>query len=463
MLFNSKIQLLPPAPIPLRKKNAKAKGMLAGRKAAPPQDADEKESQTKEAELAAASFQEITQLCLKSSSAATETLLKKVSALPPGAEKQKVIEAMLKDPRFLELLGNDEIENLHTTDTGFFIQTKGHKGIRVSVDYTSNPALGPKSFTFDFKPASYIPQKAVGQLQEKWLFPSDHLPVGLNGMVSWNILSNEYFDWVRGNSQGLSHSALVDLYVPVLSARDEKELRMSGVEEEEIAIWKKITERDVMIAEMVHKMLENNSLIALQECSPEFILFMKLALPVLQPSCAMILADPSLTKTQEIIIYNEDVYELQSAEVTYDAFPSSEKRMLLEATLLKKEEEQLYQIFNCHLPGDPTKPSPRELADHMITRAKTDAIVMAVGDMNFEDYEMAQGFKETAVARGITDYEDRYTLCNEYNTNIEPYSFVAKSIDHFIFWGDVPENTKCTKAEDLLPGILPEHVALLNL
>src|SRR5579872_6905049 len=40
----------------------------------------------------------------------------------------------------------------------------------------------------------------VGELQELWQFPSDHLPIGMTfddlHFVSWNVLDAEYMSWV---------------------------------------------------------------------------------------------------------------------------------------------------------------------------------------------------------------------------------------------------------------------------
>src|SRR5579859_7614015 len=56
----------------------------------------------------------------------------------------------------------------------------------------------------------------VGELQESWDFPSDHLPIGVflgDGedetlLISWNVLNSAYLKLIYENSQGLSRSAL---------------------------------------------------------------------------------------------------------------------------------------------------------------------------------------------------------------------------------------------------------------
>ena len=71
----------------------------------------------------------------------------------------------------------------------------------------------------------------VGELGEKWDFPSDHLPIGVtinnHHIVCWNILNTDYLHWIETNSQGLKDSAIMRDNVPVgpdsdLTIREER-------------------------------------------------------------------------------------------------------------------------------------------------------------------------------------------------------------------------------------------------
>ena len=58
----------------------------------------------------------------------------------------------------------------------------------------------------------------VGELQEKWQFPSDHLPIGMTfedlHIASWNVLDAKYMDWVmEKDSQGLKRSMIGEEHV----------------------------------------------------------------------------------------------------------------------------------------------------------------------------------------------------------------------------------------------------------
>src|SRR5262245_39874654 len=58
----------------------------------------------------------------------------------------------------------------------------------------------------------------VGKLQEKWQFPSDHLPIGMTmdglNIASWNVLDASFMRWMtEKDSQGLKHSMIVDEHI----------------------------------------------------------------------------------------------------------------------------------------------------------------------------------------------------------------------------------------------------------
>src|SRR5579872_550891 len=89
---------LPPNPTPTRKKNLpKGKTLLNGRKATLSPETEGDGKQNKEAIAAEACFQEINELLLKSSASTTVDCCKKITALPPGFEEQKILAAMTMD------------------------------------------------------------------------------------------------------------------------------------------------------------------------------------------------------------------------------------------------------------------------------------------------------------------------------------------------------------------------------
>ena len=59
----------------------------------------------------------------------------------------------------------------------------------------------------------------VGELGEKWQFPSDHLPIGLTAgnihVATWNTLNTRYIYHILTNQQGLRDSLIVDANVPL--------------------------------------------------------------------------------------------------------------------------------------------------------------------------------------------------------------------------------------------------------
>ena len=76
---------------------------------------------------------------------------------------------------------------------------------------------------------TYVGELYVGELQEKWQFLSDHLPIGMTiddlNIVSWNVLDAEYMSWITKNEQGLSRSMITDEHVYIgdskLTIRDK--------------------------------------------------------------------------------------------------------------------------------------------------------------------------------------------------------------------------------------------------
>jgi|GEM_PF-2765614 len=102
----------------------------------------------------------------------------------------------------------------------------------------------------------------VNELHAQWQFPSDHLPVGIEvdgvKIISWNVLNNAYMEWVTTkDSQGLNGSMISDL---------DKVVRPNG-----------LTQRDLVVIDMVASMMHSGDVVALQECGLPFLAPFKLA------------------------------------------------------------------------------------------------------------------------------------------------------------------------------------------
>lgn len=276
----------------------------------------------------------------------------------------------------------------------------------------------------------------VGELHEKWRFPSDHLPVGIevNGVriISWNVLNNAYIEWVTDkDSQGLNGSLISELNVVV---------NKDG-----------LTMRDVLVADMVQKMMDQGQVVALQECSQPFLKHLQERLP----------SEWDIAKSfntnridQDVILYNKTQLTFQSnlSETSQSAYPSVPGRPLQNAYFSNKDGRDL-RIINAHIPGDPTKPGREEFAQYVQRYHKEGSVTVALGDNNFERDEMIAAYRKA----GFSDF----SIHSPWKTNIDPETKESKGIDHLFVIGD--ENSRDLKSgEILVGGDLQETIDLLN-
>lgn len=80
------------------------------------------------------------------------------AALPPLAQSQREIQALLTDPHLQEGLGSAEsIQEVIRTETGYVVMTQNYS-MRVDVIYGETTRPGPVPFQLQFHP----PQKSNG-------------------------------------------------------------------------------------------------------------------------------------------------------------------------------------------------------------------------------------------------------------------------------------------------------------
>lgn len=277
-----------------------------------------------------------------------------------------------------------------------------------------------------------------GRIGEKWQFPSDHLPVGTkvgnSTIITWNVLNSEYMTWVYNDSQGLNGSMLTQLdkpspHNPAITMREELVIQY--------------------IMDMIHNADHDNLILSLQECGVAFTEALMQSLP---PNMGIVLSDPKLVaRDLNVTIYDKDRYNYMadSSRVVYDAFPKSDKeRPLMDLLFKEKATGQLFQVFNVHIPGDPTKPGRNEFAKYVLTHSLKGCTTLALGDMNFTEKEMASAFAKEAKKLGI---KSPFFNLVKYNTNINPGDFTPKSIDHIWISSDLP--CKVLTPDQILPGL----------
>lgn len=248
----------------------------------------------------------------------------------------------------------------------------------------------------------------VGELQEKWEFPSDHLPIGITfdnlHIISWNVLNTKHIHWViEKNSQGLSHSLIGNEHVFIGNSN--------------------LTLRDQHIVELILQMIAHpthpKSVLALQESGESFLEELREKLPF----HFKIVANGELA-----FLFDTHIFEIYSHDEIFNIFENEPQRAIQDIILQRLNNGQLLRFINAHLPGDPTKPAPMELALYLASSFDSSYTTLAMGDMNFTAVEMG-----TALDNAFNG-SPPFSLYSPYCTNISPGIFTSKAIDHFFFY-----------------------------
>lgn len=265
----------------------------------------------------------------------------------------------------------------------------------------------------------------VGELQEKWEFPSDHMPIGMTfegvHYTSWNVLDAEYIDWViEKNSQGLSRSQIADEHVYIGNSN--------------------LTIRDQHVIDLILKAISHpthpRSILSLQESGGPFLKELRSRLPT----------HFDLTSSHgESVLFDTRAFELVEAQEIAGIFADRPERAVLEIRF-KHNGEQI-RLLNVHLPGDPKKPGRFEFAAYLSRTFDPSLTTIVMGDMNFNEEEMADAM-EKAFEKGSP-----FSLHSPYPTNISPYAFNSKAIDHFIVYSPNGSPVALSTPEEIMPGL----------
>lgn len=275
----------------------------------------------------------------------------------------------------------------------------------------------------------------VGELQGKWQFPSDHLPIGMSfdglHVVSWNVLDDKHMSWViEKNSQGLSHSMIADEHIYLADS--------------------KLTVRDQHVVDLVLQMIEHpthpRSILALQECSQPFIQELRLRLPS---------RFEIIENGDKSLLLNRNLFEVLSAKVSSGVFANEPDATVQEVTICRLDNGEGLRLVNVHLPGDPTKPAPFELARYLENTFDPALATVCMGDMNFNELEMSEAMSQAF------SQSSPYSVYSPYCTNISPRSFYSKAIDHFLVYSPNPCSVLLSRPNQILPQ-LERTAALLQ-
>lgn len=271
----------------------------------------------------------------------------------------------------------------------------------------------------------------VGQLKERWQFPSDHLPIGitLNGIsyASWNVLDNAHMSWViEKDSQGLKDSMI-----------SQEHVYLEGFT---------ITVRDQHVIHLVLEMLSHptypKSVISLQECGKDFSKELSRQLP----------SNYQIISSQDrAVIVNTDIFEIESIDTVYSIYSQEPQRSLQDIILKRKDASEKIRLINAHLPGGPMQPSRFEFGEYLKKVQASEETVLAMGDMNFNELEMQEVLQNTYLGK-----KPPFEIYSPYCTNISPVAFTSKAIDHFfLYTPDEQSEVQISAPEEVLVGLEP--------
>jgi hypothetical protein len=289
-------------------------------------------------------------------------------------------------------------------------------------------------------PPAYVyemPDHFVGEIGQKWLFPSDHLPIGATidnfHIATWNVLNTKYIQWILDNAQGLRSS---------LIAEENHPFGNFG-----------LTVREVHTIQNVLQMLSHpthpRALVALQECSGPFIEMLGARLP---EHIQMILSSHCPVDDQDIFLFDSCQFDYCEEEsfVERSGYPSAKFKTIMNLLFKHRQSGHAYHIFNTHVPGDPAKPGRDELARYVLRNKKRDQVTIVLGDMNFNEKQMSDAFDNASQELGI---EHALVTLAGWDTNVGP-AREAKMIDHiFVDVGSLPVSCLANQPEEVVPGL----------
>ncbi len=270
----------------------------------------------------------------------------------------------------------------------------------------------------------------VGELQEKWQFPSDHLPIGMTfddlHIASWNVLDVKYMDWVmEKDSQGLKRSMIGEEHVLIENS--------------------KLTVRDRHVVDLILETLSHpthpRAILSLQECGKPFLEELRSRLPD---------HFELISHHGDAVLLDKRRFAVIDAREVAGVFSDAPHRTLQDIRIRRLDNGQTIRLVNIHLPGDPEKPGRAEFASYLKQTLDPAVTTLAMGDMNFNELEMTEALGQSL-----------FSLYSPYPTDIAPFSFQSKAIDHFIVYSPNQSPVVLNKPEEVMTGV-DAMVALLK-
>lgn len=271
---------------------------------------------------------------------------------------------------------------------------------------------------------------SVGELGEKWQFPSDHLPVGVSigdvHVALWNTLNTRYLYHIHANHQGLKGSLITTANVP----RD---------------LYSKLTIREEIIVDIILEMLHHpkvpRSLLVLQEVGTEVYKELKRKLP---EQMVIVTAFPDDLANGDVYVYDKSRFNYISLKS--DSFQIRPRNTYMTLTLQDRTSGELFRFVQSHVPGGPVASAParKEWAEDILLNFDPDAITVIMGDMNRSADFFHRDLQEVAEDFGLETHPFQ-NLWVPYPTHIDTYKR-ATWIDNFFIY--TPEEVEAAIVED---------------
>lgn len=202
-----------------------------------------------------------------------------------------------------------------------------------------------------------------------------------------------------------------------------------------------------LILEMVSHPTHPRSILSLQECGKPFLSELRSRLP----AHFEVISEGH----GEAMLVDKRHFEVINAKEVSGIFADSPDQSVQDVTLRRLSDGQKMRLVNAHLPGDPTKPARLEFAQYLQRTFDPNMTTLAMGDMNFNELEMADAMK------GAFENRSPFSMHSPYPTNISPNVFVSKVIDHFFVYSP-DQNPVILSDPDQILADLSSTAALLQ-
>ncbi|CAK9072127.1 unnamed protein product [Durusdinium trenchii] len=284
-------------------------------------------------------------------------------------------------------------------------------------------------------------------LQDGWVFPSDHLPIGCSIMTevggskatfnvaSWNVLNQRYMKDVLNDAQGLKCSSLAT---------------------------QSVGDRKKVICTKVVEMLEHSDfhkhILCLQGCWPALL---DLLDKHISSKGFLLLRWCKESPNQEAMIVDTKMFDVQMPKdlQTHHVFKSDQGKAVTEVLLSLKNGNRKFRIVTTHLPGKPFGTARREFCDFIQKRKEDHEAIPTIlaGDLNFPEEAI-----RPLLNKRDGKMENVKFVPIPYPTNICQGSLLPKRIDCIaLLSGHEMVKVKPLSAENVLPG-LADMVKLLE-